>query len=372
MKSIVRLLLGAVCSYTMVCFAQTGATTQRIVITDEQIESLGIATTLSEAATEIPRLTVSAQVVVPPDRERVVDTPVGGLVSRILVAEGDTVAAGQLLAQLNSPELLALQREYLKNASELQLAETVYRRDRQLQQEGIIPQSRWEENRSRYEIAKSHTQEARQLLSIAGMSEAEIEKLRRGRRLNGLLALTAPIGGTVLERTAAVGQRLASNASLFRLADIGRLWLELAIPQDRIDEIVVGDRVRIANKSVYGDIVLLGQSVDRQTQSVMARAEVQGPSSELRPGQTVTAQIVRMMSEPVYRLPQSVLVKTEGRDYVFVRSDDGFVAQAVRLVGRQEDTVFVAGLTDAERPIVVRGTAALKAKWLETGEGGGD
>lgn len=338
----------------------------RIELTRDQIDNLGIKLGTMEIAEEIPLMNASGRVIVPPDRERIISTSVDGLLSRIHVAEGDSVTQGQLLAQINSPELLALQREYLKNASELHLAEAVYQRDRKLQQEGIIPQRRWEETRSRHQLAKSHTQETKQLLLIAGMSEAGVAQLQTTKRLNSQLDVTAPTTGTILERMAGTGERLASNTPLFRIADLEQLWLELAVPQDRIAEITVGDRVRVENTTVLADITVLGSNVDNQTQTVLARAVITAPQSELRPGQTVNTQVVKVPGDTVFKIPQSALVQSEGRNFVFIQTEKGFNVQTVEVEGRQDDFVFVSGAFDAREIIVVRGAAALKAKWLDS------
>lgn len=338
-----------------------------LIVSGEQIANLGIKLAALEKTDEIPLLTASARVIVPPENERIVSTTVMGLLSRNLIAEGDNVQEGQLLAQLNSPELLALQRDYLKRASEAQLAEAVYRRDRQLQQEGIIPESRWEETRSRFKVANAKALEAKQMLLIAGMTEAEVKQLLSTRRLNSLLEISAPISGTVLQSSAVVGQRLSANAPLFRIANIERLWLELAIAQDRIGVLAVGDKVKVVDTAAEAEIILLGRHVEEQTQTILARAVVKEPQTALRPGQTVNTQVVKRIDKAAFKLPQSALVQSEGKDHVFVRTEQGFEVRPVEVLGRHQNDVIVTGTLIGSETIAVRGAAALKAHWLEAG-----
>ncbi|CCE21712.1 efflux RND transporter periplasmic adaptor subunit [Methylotuvimicrobium alcaliphilum] len=339
-----------------------------VELSADQIANLGIKLGAMTKVDEIPVLSASARVIVPPDQERIISTAVSGLVSRILVAEGDTVKQGQLLAQLNSPELLALQRDYLKQVSEWHLAEAVYRRDRTLQQEGIIPQSRWEETRSRYQVAKSQAQEAKQLLLSAGMSESELTQLLATRRLNSQLAVSAPIAGIVLERRSVPGERLAASELLFRIADLKQLWLQLAIPQDRVDEIKQGDKVKVDDTGLMAEIVLLGQQVDQQSQSVMVRALIQGPQSELRPGQTVNTQVVKTAGANIFKVPQPAVVNSEGHDFIFIRVESGFKVQTIEVQGRQDGVVYIGGdHLNGSETIALQGAAALKALWLESG-----
>ncbi|MCX7102019.1 MAG: efflux RND transporter periplasmic adaptor subunit [Methylobacter sp.] len=100
-----------------------------IQISIEQMTSLGVKLRKMEVVSEFPVVSVPAKVVIPPSQEYVVSAAQAGFIEKLNVAIGDKVVKGQLLALLNSPDLLVLQQEYLKADNALQLVSATYQRD---------------------------------------------------------------------------------------------------------------------------------------------------------------------------------------------------------------------------------------------------
>jgi len=144
------------------------ATENVIQISQENIDNLGVKLGKLEPVAQIPVLSAPAKVVVPPTQEYIVSASQAGVIDKLNAAIGDKVAKGDILAQLNSPELLTLQREYLKADSALQLASATYQRDKKLVEEGVIADRRWQETRNQYNSFVSEASEQKQLLEIAG------------------------------------------------------------------------------------------------------------------------------------------------------------------------------------------------------------
>ena len=197
-----------------------------------------------------------------------------GLITKLNVAIGDKVKKGEVLAQLNSSDLLTLQREYLKACSVLQLASDTYQRDKKLMEEGVIADRRWQETRNQYQSLSSEANEQRQLLEIAGMTADELNRLDKTHRLNSQLNVHSPISGVVMERMAVAGTRIDILAPIYHIANLDELWLEINIPHERIGSIKVGDQVLVENTPVSAEIILLGQSVNPENQTLMARAKI--------------------------------------------------------------------------------------------------
>ncbi len=218
-----------------------------IQISTEQIANLGVKLGKLTPAQHIPGLYAPAKVVIPPSHEYVVSASAAGVINQLLVAVGDKVEKGAVLARVSSPDLLMLQQQYLKAASELQLSQSAYNRDQKMLSEGVIAERRWQETRSQHSTFVSAAHEARQLLAIAGMPEADINRLAKTRRFNSVLTVIAPISGVVLEQMAATGESINNLAPLYRIANLDELWLDINIPQERIGSIKVGDQVAVDN-----------------------------------------------------------------------------------------------------------------------------
>lgn len=343
----------------------TGSANDRIVLDPARLSGLGIRLGPIETAADIPVLTAPATVVVPPDNDYIINSSLGGLIIKLQASAGDRVEPGEPIAIIDSPELLSLQQRFLDAKNLKNLATAEYRRARKLHQEGIISDRRWQESGVRFNSANSEYTETRQMLQISGISNAEIRQLEKTSRLNGRLTLRSPIQGVVLDRTGVLGSRINANHGLYRIADLRTLWLELRIPADKAAGIKPGDRVTIPGTTINARISVLGEYVDPRNQTILARAVIDTPASSLRVGQSINTRIVQTRNPAVFDVPQSSLVKRNGKPYVFVRTADGFSATPVQIEGKNGNRTFISGTLHTGQQIAVAGTAALKALLVE-------
>ena len=338
-----------------------------IQISQDYFNNLGVTLGKLEPAKQIPVLTAPAKVVIPPTQEYVVSASQAGLITQLNVAIGDKVKKGEVLAQLNSPDLLTLQREYLKAASVLQLASNTYQRDKKLMEDGVIADRRWQETRNQYQSYASEASEHRQLLEIAGMTTNDIERLGKTHRLNSQLSVHSPISGVVMERMAVAGTRIDILAPIYRIANLDELWLEINIPHERIGSIKVGDQVLVENTPVSAEITLLGQSVNPENQTLLARATIKGKHSAVRVGQTINTQIIQSSDNPAFKAPNTAIAQNEGKSFIFIRNRDGFKVSPVTIIGKQGEESIISGDLTGDEEIAIKGAVALKANWLGLG-----
>lgn len=348
-----------------------------IEISQENLENLGIKLGKPEPVTQIPVLSAPAKVVIPPTQEYIVSASQAGVIDKMNVAIGDEVIKGQILAQLNSPDLLTLQREYLKAGTAQQASLINYNRDKKLLQEGVIPERRWQETSSQYHSTVSEADEQRQLLEIAGMTSSEVDHLAKTHRLTRQLNVRAPIAGVVMERSAVAGTHIDMMAPLYRIANLDELWLEMAIPQERMSSIKIGDRVVVENvvgttgRSPVAKITLLGQSINPENQTMLARAVVENASRQseasLRPGQRLNTRIIQAGDKAAFKVPNVAIARNEGKAFIFIRTQQGFSVMPVTVIGKQDDESIISGELTGDEQIAVKGAVALKANWLGLG-----
>lgn len=337
-----------------------------VKISDRELADLGIVVGALKPVETIPVLTAPAKAVIPPGQEHIVSVSEPGLITSMTAAAGDQVKKGQVLAQLASPDILSMQRLYLKARNELALEALHYRRDRKLLDSGIIPRRRWQETRSQYQISAAEADEYRQALEIAGMSAGAIDELARTRRLSGELTIRAPAAGVVLERMATAGSRVTGVAPLYRIGVPGSLWLEIAAPAELAAGIRPGDQVEYGEAGNRGRVDLIGRNVDAKTQTVPVRAVVDHPPAALRPGQKLNVHIRRPAAD-TFTVANTAIIWQAGVSYIFIRVPRGFQSAAVDVLARQPEQTIIAGKLTGHETVALQGTAAIKAVWLGLG-----
>jgi cobalt-zinc-cadmium efflux system membrane fusion protein len=361
-------VLGIVLLLFLAFLPPAHALEDKIKLTAEQEQHIGIRTAPPESIASIPLARAPARVSLPPQNEYIVSAAQAGLIQKVEVAIGVKIKQGQVLARIQSPGLLALQRDVLDATTHFNLAQAKLNRDKTLLEEGIIAKLRFQETQSDYERYATSQKESEQVLAAAGVSEAEVQALKKTRKLNSFMNIVAPIDGVILERMATAGQRVDLLAPLFRVGKLNELWLEIDMPQERLAELRLGDKVRIENTPYFARIAHIGQSVSASSQSALVRGVIEGNPTDIRPGQNVNVQISHASTDRLFRLPLSALVNHEGKTYVFVQVPSGFLVKPVAVASTEERHVIIhEGLLEGET-VVTQGVAALKAVW--TGIGG--
>ncbi len=331
----------------------------RVQLTAPQIENLGIVQGKLTQINEIPVLYAPANVLIPPNNEYVVSASQAGIINQLNAALGDDVKKGDVLAQIDSPNLLSLQSNYLKANSMLQLANSAYQRDKTLAKEGIIANRRVQETQSAFNTANLGVQEAKRLLEISGGSASG--------QLNSHLAIHSPISGVVIERMAIAGTRIDNLTPLYRVANLQTLWLEIAIPQERIADVKMGDSVVIDNTSLTAEISLLGQSVNVENQTVLARAIIKNAQKQIRAGQRLNVQINKKTTQKVFNVPNTAIAQNDNKAFIFVRTENGFEAKPISIIAKKDDETIIGGDFSGNETIALKGAAVLKANWLGLG-----
>ena len=335
------------------------AAEQTVPLTAEHIENLGIVQGKLTRITEIPVLFAPANVLIPPNNEYVVSASQSGIINQLNAALGDEVKKGDVLAQIDSPNLLSLQSNYLKANSALQLANSAYKRDKTLSKEGVIADRRVQETQSEFNAASLNLEEAKHLLEISGGSVSG--------QLSSRLTIRSPISGVVIERMAVAGTRIDNTQPLYRVADLHTLWLEIEIPQERITDVKIGDLVTITDTRLNAEISLLGQSVNVQNQTVLARAVVKNATKLIRAGQKLNVQISQVSKQIAYKIPNTAMAQNDGKAFVFVRNANGFFVKPVTQISKKDDESIISGDFTGDEIIALKGSAVLKSSWLGLG-----
>ena len=343
-----------------------------IPVDPAQQNAFGIELAAPQAAGETLTRRYPAKVTVPNPQMRVVSAPQSGVLSALLVAEGEHVTAGQALAEIRSPELVDTQSQYLESVTRLNLAESELKRDQMLYKEGVIAERRLLETQAKQRELATQVEQRRQLLALAGLPAEAIDTLTRTRALTSTLPVHAPIAGVVLEQMVSTGQAVAAAAPLYRVAELRPLWVEVHVPVDRVESLKVGGRVLLPGIGTEGAIITIGRMVHEADQGVLVRAEVTDGTERLRPGQFVEVQLTSTADATGWRVPAAALVRSAGAAYLFVAREGGFAALPVTVLAEEERSAVVASVSggdpaDALGPkdrVAVSGVVALKAAWL--------
>ena len=337
-----------------------------ISVTPAQIKALAIETTALKTGESVNSQRLPAEVVVPIDQARVISAPQPGLIDQMMVATGQIVKKGQVLAHLSSPELVALQRDHLQALSQQRLSQNAFNRDSELYKDGIIAERRYLTSESNHAEVNALLAERRQALALSGMSPQAIKNLESSGNYTNGVSLSAPIDGIVLEQMVTAGQRVDSAMPIYRIAKLSPLWLEIHVPTQALANFKLGQTVKVSNTEAAGKVIAVVPNINKLDQTALVRVLLNKGAANLAPGQLVEAEIAQPTASKSnsFGVPKSALIqlKNANQNHVFVQAKGGFEARPVSVLNNVGAQALITGNFAGNENIVTSGTATLKAK----------
>ncbi len=279
---------------------------------------------------------------------------IGGRIDKLRVREtGKRVRKGQVIATLYSPEVFAAHQDLLVAK-------------RQVDRMRDSPEtSRW--------AADAALDAARERLALLGVPDAEITRMEGQKKPTRAVAIRSPFSGTVIERVATEGVYITTGASLYRIANLNTLWVQLDAYESDLARLSLGQTVQVSVEAVpdevfEGTVTFIDPILDAKRRTARVRVQLDNRDGRLRPGMFAEATVATKHpdgSPTPLVVPSTAPLFTGRRAVVYVEldSEDRLVyeARVVRLGPRLGKFYpVVAGLSEGER-VVTRGAFALDA-----------
>lgn len=178
--------------------------------------------------------------------------------------------------------------------------------------------------------------------------------------------LVSLIDGTVIKRHVTLGEHFQPTDTAFVVADLSRLWLDIALYPKQVAKVKPGMAVHITTHfgpdPVTAQIDYVAPLVSESTRTGLARVFLPNTEGQWKPGMFVTAYITLSESDVAVRVPQTAVIEVKGKEVVFVRGPDHWRAQPVELgISDRHYLEVTAGLAQGE-PYAAEGGFFLKAQ----------
>jgi membrane fusion protein, heavy metal efflux system len=281
-------------------------------------------------------------------------TQVGGPVSRIMVAPGEHVTAGQPMLYVTSPDYSVLRSAYIKARDAFQLSDRFFKRAQDLYAHKVIAEADLEQAESNRSQAEADLQSSEQAIRILGISNPEDLVTRPP---SPEVALLAPQAGEVVERLCSPGQLLAAGGTqCFTLSNMSSVWVLVNIYQNDIAYVHVGDEVTIDNEAypgvVRGKIQYISPALDPTTRTLQARIEASNPGERLKKDMYVTAEVRAGVIANAVMVPDAAVLRdTENMPYVYMQTGSNQFARRMVTLGESQGgkSQVTAGLAAGDK-----------------------
>lgn len=255
---------------------------------------------------------------------------VNGTVKRVHVREGDLVAEGQPLFELDDREA-TLRIRYAVSKREtaeaqLKLAKKRLSVNEELFRIGAIIRPKMEESQIEVEQAEGQLRTAQ-----------EEENLARHELVRTVLK--APMDGVIGTRQAEPGEYVSTQTVVGTLLDVNAVFVELGVVERDIERIRMGQRVKVSvdslpNASFEGRIDNLAPVIEGKSRTMTAKVKVENAQGKLLPGMFARAEVAVFEKPNALVVPTSALRDTDGDgkfESVFVAEGEKAVLKPITL-----------------------------------------
>jgi membrane fusion protein, copper/silver efflux system len=314
--------------------AETGGNAA-INLSNDKVQKLGVK---SEAAAmrELDRtLRVTGRIEVNERRTYAISPKFEGWVEHLYVnTTGQTVAKGQPLFEVYSPELVSAWGEYdlaLKGLASLKDADA-------------------EAKAGMQQLADASHARLKNWNITDSPNTLSADKLR--------VTFRSPVTGIVLEKKAVQGMRFMPGETLYQIADLSTLWVIAEVNEQDIGQVRIGNSAQITvdawpDRKFDGKVDFIYPTLSSTTRTVQVRIELNNPKGVLKPAMFANAQIDVGKRGKVLTVPTSAVIDSGTRQVVLVRLAEGRFEPRPVTLGKRSDSVVevLDGVKEGEQVV---------------------
>jgi RND family efflux transporter MFP subunit len=262
-----------------------------------------------------------------------VTTKFKGWIEKLYVdATGQQVHRGDPLFEIYSPELYNAQIEYLLGLNQ---------------------------STNAFTGAQTLKAAARSKLKFFDISDEQIAELEKTREARRTLRVGATTDGFVVEKMIVQGQMVDAGMKLYRIADMGTVWVQAQIYEQDLSFVQLGQEAEVSlsympDRKFRGRLTYIYPTVDEKTRTAKVRMEFHNPGYLLKPGMFATVELQASLVNDALLVPDSAVLRSGEKNTVFVALDGGkFEPRVVTLGPRGENNSYqvLSGLSEGERVV---------------------
>ncbi len=324
-----------------------------------------------------------SELTLPGNIEALTEAPVlaraSGYVSKRHADIGDRVKAGQVLAEIDNPEIgqQVLQAQAALEQSKAgleqananlvqaktneQLYKTTAGRFDLLVKKGAVSRQENDNYKAQFEAQQSGVLALEKAIDVAksnvGAAEANLARLKS---MQGYVKVHAPFDGVITQRNVDVGALVNEGSTLlFRIAQTNTLRAYVNVPQSDAGAVHVGQPAKITisnlpDRQFQGTVTRTANALDPASRTLLAEVQVPNPAGLLMPGMYAEVNFTAPRAEPPLLIKgDALLMRSDGPQVAVVQPDSTVHFKIVRL-GRDygEKIEVLSGLAPGDRLVI--------------------
>lgn len=332
----------------------------RVTMLDSSIKSSGLELLKVEPMMFENALELKGELKFPDNFESFITPKASGTLVKTYRTIGDKVSQGDLLATVQSQDLIRLNAERSIAMDTLQFSRKKMEQERTLFQKRVSPEIDYINAQREFEDAQIRANELNSLIRSYGDSG------------NGTIEVRAAMSGTILQVLGAVGSNVTPASPLFKIANTSQLLAVVNVPADKLNEINPDNKVTVkpqtqtGTEEALGRIKYISDVIDPKTRTAQVFIEISN-QFKWRSGQLITAQIFEKQTMKQMVVREDALQTFRDWDVVFIRVGNDFEARPLELGDKFNGYVEVKSGLKAGQVYAAGNSYLLKAELGKSG-----
>jgi membrane fusion protein, copper/silver efflux system len=289
------------CKMDLVKVNKSDASSSDLMLSDSQIRLANITTEKVGKKAVGQSVVINGKLAVDEEQSEVISSRIAGRIEKLYVKEtGQPIRKGQPLYTLYSEALLTLQQEYL------------------LAKEQFDALGKSEK---RY---KSFLDAARKKLILYGLTNDQVNQLTDRNSLQPRATFLSPASGIVTEINGSEGGYVSEGGLLYKIEDVGKLWVEAELYPSETALVKTGDKVLVKingtdDSPIEAKVTFLSPEYRANSQIVVMRASINNPDSKFKPGQQVQVYLTHSSKQAI-AIPVDAVIRDGKGTHVYVQA----------------------------------------------------
>lgn len=294
-------------------------------------QNMGIRTAIVEKGPLTHTLRVYGHVTYDETRATQISPKSSGWIEKIHIDfTGKFVEKGEPLFEIYSPELLTAQEEYMVAYRNLQSTPGM----------------------GNQELLAS----ARRRLQYFDVAESEIQGIETSGQIKKTVTIRSPFSGIVTLKNAEEGSYVKAGTTIYRIADLSRVWVEAHIYEYELPWVSEGQAAEMTlpylpGRVFSGKVFYVYPYLEPKTRDIVIRLEFENPDLVLKPEMYANIRLTAIGKEEGLIIPSEAVIRSGERNVVFVTRDGNkFTPRDVTLGLSLDDhkVQILAGLAPGE------------------------
>ncbi|WP_367755271.1 efflux RND transporter periplasmic adaptor subunit [Flavobacterium sp. WC2430] len=258
--------------------------------------------------------------------------------------EGDYIQKNQAVYQLYSEPIAIAKQDYV----------TAYR---QLAMPGDFGKN-----------AKNMLDAAKQKLVFYGLSNAQIESIKKTNEVSPYTTFYSTYSGTISEIVATEGSYVMEGAPIVKLADLSSLWLETQVNVNYAKSLRLGQTATISfmdypTKTIKAAISFINPEINPDSRLLLIRMEVPNPNMLLKPGMQANAQLIQSNLKGMF-IPIDAVIRDENATFIWVEKSHGVFENVMVETGVESNGMIeIKSEIDSNKKVVITGAYAINSEY---------